>query len=85
MDTAKVNTSTAMVVYKLMWVYINSKDTINCFFFNCDSLHARLKATTRHGVTRKKDKKIKPYRKSIYKQPPVKRCLLILELKPFRS
>ena len=34
---------------------------------------------------KKKLKKIKAYRKSVYKIPTVKRCLLILDLKPFRS
>ena len=42
-------------------------------------------ATTTHGVTRKRNKKIKAYTKSVYKKPTVKRCLLILDLKPFRS
>ena len=43
-------------------------------------------ATTRHGVTRKKaQKKIAGYRKSVSKEPTVKRCLLILDLKPLRS
>ena len=30
-------------------------------------------------------KKIKVYRKSLYKEPTVNRCLLILDLKPLRS
>ena len=30
-------------------------------------------------------KKITGYRKSVYKEPTVKRCLLILDLKPLRS
>ena len=44
-------------------------------------------ATTRHGVTRKKKrtKRLKAYMKPVYKEPAVKRCLLILDLKPFRS
>ena len=32
----------------------------------------------------KKQKKIKAYRKSLYKEPAVYTCLLILDLKPFR-
>ena len=32
-----------------------------------------------------KDKIKKAYRKSVQKEPTVKRCLLILELKPLRS
>ena len=37
------------------------------------------------GMEKKKHKKIKAYRKSVYKKPTVKRCMLILDLKPFRS
>ena len=44
------------------------------------------KATTRHEVTKKKKyKKVKVYRKSVKKEPTVKRCLLILDLKTLRS
>ena len=32
---------------------------------------------------KKKHKKIKAYRKSVKKEPTVKRCLLILEMKPY--
>ena len=43
-------------------------------------------ATTRRGVTRKEShKKITGYRKSVYKEHTVKRCLLIPDLKPLRS
>ena len=43
-------------------------------------------ATMRHGVTRKKKHKmIKAYTKSVQKKPTIKRCLLILDLKPFKS
>ena len=43
-------------------------------------------ATTIMELQEKKHKKIKAYRKSVYKkQPKVKRCMLILDLKPFRS
>ena len=44
--------------------------------------------TTRHEKShyeKKKHKKINAYRKSVYKEPIVKRCLLILDLKAFRS
>ena len=42
--------------------------------------------TARHGVTRKEaQKKISGYRKSVWKEPTVKRCLLILDLKALRS
>ena len=40
----------------------------------------------RDRVTRKKNnKKIKAYGKSVKKEPAVKKCLLILDLNPFRS
>ena len=61
--------------------------TLNMYFFNWDSLHARLK---RHyeawSYKKKKYKKIKAYRESVQKKPTVtvKRYLLILDLKPFR-
>ena len=42
-------------------------------------------AATRHGVTRKRStKKITAYRKSVFKEPTVKRYLLILDLQPLR-
>ena len=54
------------------------------FFFNWDSVHARLNSHDKAWSYKKKEK-IKAYRKSVQKKPTVKRCLLILELKPFRS
>ena len=43
-------------------------------------------ATTMYGVTRKKStKKTTGYRKSVQKEPTVKICLLIMDLKPLRS
>ena len=36
-------------------------------------------------LKKKKLKKIKAYRSSLEKEPTVNRCLLILDLKPFRS
>ena len=54
-------------------------------FFNWDSLHASLNS---HYETwsykKKKYKKIKAYRKSLYKEATVNRCLLILDFQPFR-
>ena len=44
-----------------------------------------LDTLTRHRVKRKKHKKIEAYRKSLYKEPLVNSCLLILGLKPIRS
>ena len=58
------------------------------FFFYWNSLHSRLNvATMRHVVTRKRStERLKDtgnlFRKNLY---TVKRCLLILDLKPFRS
>ena len=42
-------------------------------------------ATTGHSYKKKKHKKITAYRKSVQKERTVKRCLLILDLKPRRS
>ena len=55
-------------------------------FFDWDSLYARLNShyeawSYKNGST----KKITGYRKSVQKEPTVKRCLLILDLKPLRS
>ena len=56
------------------------------FFFNWDSLHARLNSHYKAWTYKeKKNKKIKAYRKSVQKKPTVKRCMLIPVLKPFRS
>ena len=53
---------------------------------NWDSLHARLNSHYEaQSYQKKKHKKIKAYRKSVQEEPTVKRCLLILNLKPFRS
>ena len=50
------------------------------FFFNWDSLHARLNSHKKRST-----KKITGYRKSVSKEHTVKRCLLVLDLKPLRS
>ena len=57
------------------------------FFFNCDSVHARLNSHYEAWSYKKKkhNKITTPYRKSVWKEPTVKRCLLILDLKPLRS
>ena len=57
------------------------------FVFNQDLLHARLNShyKTRKRKKKKKHEKIKAYKKSLYKELAVNRCLLILDLKPFRS
>ena len=53
---------------------------------NLDSLHARLNIHYKAwSYKKKKHKNIKAYRKSLYKEPTVNRCLSILELKLFRS
>ena len=65
------------------------KDTISSFqffFLNWDSLNARLNSHYEAwSYKKKKHTKIKAYKKSVYKEPIVKRCLLILDLKPSRS
>ena len=54
-------------------------------FFNWDSLHASLNSHYKAwSYIKKIHKKIKVYRKSILEKATVKRCLLILDLKPFR-
>ena len=61
-------------------------DSALYFFFNWDSLHARLNSHDKAwSYKKKKYKKIKAYRKSIQKEPTVKRCLLILDSMPVRS
>ena len=59
---------------------------IKTFFFNWDSLHARMNSDYKGWSYKKKEhKKIKAYRKSLYKEPTVNMCLFILDLKPLRS
>ena len=58
----------------------------NVIFLNWDSLYARLNSHYKAWSYKKnKYKKIKTYKKSVWKEPTVKRCLLIPDLKPFRS
>ena len=53
------------------------------FFFNWDSLHAILNSHYKAwSYKKKKHKNIKD--KSVQKEPTIKRCLLILYLRPFR-
>ena len=54
------------------------------FFFNCNSLHARLNSTVRHQLTRKRRKRWRAYRKADQKELTDKRCLLTQKVKPFR-
>ena len=55
------------------------------FFFEWDLLHARLNCHSKAWTYKKtKHKKIQAYRKYLYKEPTVNRCLLILDLKPFK-
>ena len=56
------------------------------FFFNWYSLHAKLNSYYEAWkYKKKKHKKIKTHKKSFYKEPTVKMCLLVLDLKPFKS
>ena len=55
-------------------------------FFNWDSLHSRLNSHCKAwSYKKKKDKKIKAYRKSLQKEPTVNSCLLIPDLKPYHK
>ena len=55
-------------------------------FLNWDSLHARLNNHYEAWSYKKKNhKKIKAYEESLQEESAVKRCLLILDLKPLRS
>ena len=56
------------------------------YFFDCDSLHARLNSHYKAWSYRKRStKKIAGHTKSVLKEPTVKTCLLIIDLKPLRS
>ena len=55
------------------------------FFLNWDSLHVRLNSNYSMELQENEAQKVKAYRKSVYKEPTVKRSPLILDLKPFRS
>ena len=56
----------------------------NTFFFNWGSLHVRLNSNWKAwSYKKKRDKKIKAYRKPLQKEPTVNRCLLIPDLKPY--
>ena len=58
------------------------KLSIKDFFSKCDQNRRKLRVWS---YKKKAYMRIKAYKKSIYKEPTVKRCLLILDLKPFRS
>ena len=59
---------------------------LHVFFKNWDSFHVKLNSHYKvWSCKKKKYKKIKAYRKYVYKDPTAKSCLLILDLKPFRS
>ena len=59
--------------------------TIFFLFFNWNSLHARLNCKYEAWSYKKNEhKKIKSYRKYVKKELTVKRCLSVLNLKPFR-
>ena len=58
----------------------------NVLFFNWDSHHTRLNSHYEAWSYKKRSiKKITGYRKYVWKEPTVKRCLLIQDLKPLRS
>ena len=56
--------------------------TLNIFLSNWDSLHARLDSHYEaRSYKKKKHIKVKAYRKSVSKEPTVKRCLVNSSLK----
>ena len=59
-------------------------ESLHSFFYYLDSLHTRLNSHYEVWGYKKKEKKIKVHRKSIYKEPTDQKCLLILDLKPLR-
>ena len=73
----------------LLLLFLGLYEISSLFFYICnnwDLLHVRLNSHHEAWSYRKKrHKKIKAYRKSVQKEPSVKMCLLILDLKPFRS
>ena len=75
-----------MVLFSRILVNKESTSRLAVFFFNWDSLHARLNSHYKAwSYKKKKHKKNKAYRKSIWKEPTVNNSyLLILDLKPFR-
>ena len=74
--TARLCNSVAKESFPLTYVIV----------FYWISLHARLNRHCKAWSYKKKEhKKIKTYRKSLYKEPKVNRWLLILDLKPLGS
>ena len=68
-----------IVLFLVFFIYL-------FIYFNWDSLHARLNSHYEAwSHKKKKHKNIRAHRKSVQKEPTVKRCLLILNLKPLRS
>ena len=64
-------------------VYIHLK--IGLLISTSVGVNARLKSHYKAwSYKKKKHKQIKAYWKSLYKEPALSRCLLILDLKPFR-
>ena len=68
------------------WLHVKTRPLIHCDFFSWELFF--LQDWNNHyeawNYMKKKHKKIKACRKSIKKKPTVKRCLLILDLKPIR-
>ena len=60
----------------------NKQHLVNTVFFNWDSLYTRLNS---HYEAWSYKKKEKTYRKSVLKEPTLRRCLWFIELKPFWS
>ena len=80
------------VLFLLKFIFYFKGASKNCksvrkgIFFNWDLLHPRLNSHYKAWSYKKnKQKKSKASRKSVLKESTVNRCLLILDLKPFRS
>ena len=71
--------------------YLTGEETLpsdqsRIFFYNWDSVHARLNSHYEAWSYKKKStKNIIGYRKSVSKKPTVKKSVLFLDLKPLRS
>ena len=71
---------------KVNHTYAHENGFFFFFFFDWDSLQTRLNSHYEAWSYKKRRRqKNTRYRKSIQKEPTVKRCLLILNLKPLRS
>ena len=81
---AKVPFKVSLLRSSVLGPFFSASCPKETHFFNWDSLHARLNSCCKAwSYKKKKHKKIKAYRKSLWKEPTVNRCLIILDLKPY--